>query len=120
VAAAFASRPDHMLRTADVWLENLRSGPYWGVTWYAIPLLVLMSLRFEPPRFRAAFVVGIPTFFAIGLLLAYVGHGYRLGTGDSGNRMTIHVVPLLVWYLALKVLPLARPTAAPDRSACTA
>jgi hypothetical protein len=115
LAAAFASRPDHMVRSADVWLENLRSGPYWGFTWYGIPLLLLLALRFDPPPFRAAFVVGIPVFFAIGLVLAYLGPGYRLGTGDSANRMTIHIVPLLFWYLAVKL-----PVAAVDNAGSAA
>jgi hypothetical protein len=112
VAVTFALRPDHMLRSAEAWIENLRTVRLWGQAWYVILALTAIALWFEPPRFRSVFVVGIPAFFGVGLVLAYFGPGYRVGIGDSANRMTIHVVPLLFWYLALK-LPV---TASSDRA----
>lgn len=103
VAVAFALRPDHMAANAESWIENLRTGRHWGYSWYVIALLIAITLWFEPPPFRYAFVIGIPVFFGIGLVLGSLGTGYRVGTGDSANRMTIHIVPLLFWYLALKL-----------------
>jgi hypothetical protein len=112
VAATFALRPDHMTSNVEVWIENLRTGEHWGYAWYVIAGLIAVTLWFQPPPFRSAFVIGIPAFFGIGLALGYLGPGYRVGTGDSANRMTIHIVPLLFWYLALK-LPV---TASSDRA----
>jgi hypothetical protein len=103
VAAAFALRPDHTAANAGSWIENLRTGTHWGYAWYVIALLIAIALWFQPPPFRSAFVIGIPVFFGIGLVLGSLGQGYRVGIGDSANRMTIHIVPLLFWYLALKL-----------------
>jgi len=44
-------------------------------------------------------------FLALMILMAYGGYGYRLGNGDSANRMIIHIVPLTFWYLAIKAAP---------------
>lgn len=109
LAAAFAAEPDHMWLSFQRWKDSLLDVPHWGSFWTLAPLLVLVSLLAPPPRFRQAFVVGIPVFFAFVLLLALGRDPYFTRVDDSANRMTIHIVPLLVWYLALAVLPLAAP-----------
>jgi hypothetical protein len=109
LAGAFAVEPDHMWLSAERWKDALTGVPHWGSFWYLVPLLALLALTAPPPRFRQAFVVGIPVFFAFVLLLALGRDPYFSRVDDSANRMTIHIVPLLVWYLALKVLPLAAP-----------
>lgn len=108
LAGGFAMESDHLGRSAARWLLTLFRVPHWGWFWVAIPLLVLVSLPAPPPRFRQAFVVGIPVFFALVLLLVLGRDPYTVQIDDSANRMTIHVVPLLVWYLAVKALG-ARP-----------
>jgi hypothetical protein len=103
LAAAFASKPGHMGATVLALLQNVHGGvPYWGVTWHALALLAALALVFPAPSRRVPFVIGVPVFLGLAVLMAYSGPGYRVGTGDSGNRMIINAVPLAVWYLALK------------------
>ncbi len=116
IAAAFATRPELMLLSVEHWVSNLLEQPLWGWSWAILPVLILFSLLVEPPRFRQAFAVGIPVSLAFVLLLSYyVGRPYRIGLGDSANRMTIHFLPLICFYLAIKLLPaLARAKPADD------
>ncbi len=116
IAAAFATRPELMLLSVEHWVSNLLNQPLWGWSWAVLPILILFSLLVEPSRFRQAFAVGIPVSFAFVLLLSYyVGRPYRIALGDSANRMTIHFLPLIFFYLAIKLLPgLARSQLADD------
>ena len=104
VAGAFAVEPAHMWLSVRRWASAL-DGPHWGSLWWMMLVLVPLTLLVPPPRFRQAFVVGIPVFFAFVLLLVLGRAPYYNRVDDSANRMTIHIVPLLFWYLALKALP---------------
>lgn len=112
VAAAFALKPAHMGESLASWAVNLTSLSLWGQTWLVLAVLTLLALAAPAPPFRQAFAIGLPVYAAFVLLLAFLRVPYRLGLGDSANRMTIHFVPLLLLYLALKLLPgvSARPT----------
>lgn len=102
--AAFATKPAHMLESARVWLWNLTQLPTWGTFWYGLALLIAVSLLAPPPRFRQVFAIGLPVYAALILLLVYFRVPYRVGNGDSANRMTIHLVPLIFYYAAMKCL----------------
>jgi hypothetical protein len=108
---AFATRPDHMLRSIQHWAINLTELPLWGHSWFFIPLLILLGLAVRPPPFRVPFAVGLPAYFAFVLLLAYFRIPYRVGQSDSANRMTFHVVPMIFFYLAIKFAACQRPSA---------
>jgi hypothetical protein len=107
LVGAFVVEPEHMWTSSRHWVSTLRTTPHWGWFWYLVPLVVLAALPAPAPRFRQAFVVGIPVFFAFVLLLALGRDPYAARLDDSANRMTIHIVPLIVWYLALKAAPRA-------------
>lgn len=104
LAAAFATKPGHMMESARNWASNLTTLPLWGQSWYLIIALVAVSLAASPPRFRQAFAIGLPAYLAFVLLLAYFRFPYREGRGDSANRMTIQLVPLIFFYLGVKIL----------------
>jgi hypothetical protein len=95
-----------MGRSAWRWGSALLTVPHWGWMWWVIPPLALVALLAPKPPARTMFVVGIPVFFAFVLLLVLGRTPYSNRIDDSANRMAIHIVPLLVWYLALKTLPL--------------
>jgi hypothetical protein len=105
LGAAFATNTDHMVASLDVTIENLRTVPYWGHSWYALIALTLAAIALPAPTFRHPFAIGVPVFLGAVLLMAYSGPGYRLGNGDSANRMIINAVPLIVFYVALKAAP---------------
>jgi len=106
VAAAFAAQPDRMSRSTLNWVTNLTENPLWGNSWIFIPALLLLGLALEPPRFRQVFTIGIPVYVGFLLLLSFnLRVPYRIGLADSANRMTIHFVPLIFFYLAIKFIP---------------
>ena len=111
VTAAFAAQPDRMVRSTLNWLTNLIEQPLWGHSWFLIAALLLLALALEPPRFRHAFTIGLPVYAGFLLLLSFnLRVPYRIGLADSANRMTIHFVPLIFFYLAIKLGPaLMRP-----------
>ena len=106
LVVAFALKPEHMGISARSWLRNLVSG-YWGVAWPLIAMLVLGASRL--PRFASSKVFGYGIAAQVGLiiLLAFGRSPYRAAhVGDSANRMMMHLLPLLFFYLALKLIPL--------------
>lgn len=112
--AAFAAKPDHMTTSAAHWAKNLTELPLWGHSWFLIPLLIAIGLAIEPPPFRQPFVVGLTVYAAVILLLSFsLPNPWRLGVGDSANRMTIHLLPSIFFYLALKFIPPLQRDAAP-------
>jgi hypothetical protein len=102
LAAAFALEGEHLGRSAARWSRALFTVPHWGAFWYVLAALLVIAIPAPPPRFRQAFVVGIPVFFGFVLLLSLGRDPYTVQVDDSANRMTIHVAPLLLWYAALK------------------
>ena len=72
----------------------------WGVSLAVLGLLVLgvLVLTNFPNRIFLRFP--LTTFIPVALLLAYLRSGaYRVGYGDSLNRMLIHFVPLIILFI---------------------
>lgn len=82
--------------------ENVvRSEGSWGASLLVLVGLVVYVLVFTRATDRLALRFPITTFIPLVVLLAYFREGaYRVGHGDSLNRMLIHVVPLMVLLVA--------------------
>ena len=108
LAAAFAVRPDHMVTSAENLARDLL-GPAlgaWGFTWWAVAFAAAVAALFLPPLATGrALFLAVPAAAALTLLLAYSRTPYRIGFGDSANRMFIHYLPLAILYLVLKAAP---------------
>ncbi len=89
----------------------------WGFFWYVVSPLVAATMvwgRVEADRLLNFGIVG---FFVTLPLMAYLREGaYRVGSGDSGNRMLMHIVPLLVVYLVVAAGRAAADVAIPSDS----
>lgn len=93
----------------------------YGYLWYALfALLVLSVLTGDALRSRSW---TSPMFLAIALFLvvAFIVHGTshegRIGHGDSLNRVTFHLIPLMVWYVGAVVARiLGDPAQTPSNS----
>jgi len=109
--AMFALRTDHMMVSLRSWVTSVATLPHWGYAFYVIAAALLVGLFTpRPPKFRT-FTLTIGLSLAYTLMLVYARLPYRVALLDSANRMTIHVLPLLFFYLGLKVIPAA--TASP-------
>ncbi len=77
----------------------------WGSFWWTFgPLVILMA--FFGPRLKREdiWLEVLWGGFLVVLLLGVIRSSpYRTGWGDSGNRMLIHLVPLVVTYTVFKV-----------------
>lgn len=114
MVGAFATKFEHMLVSAEAWALNLTELPHWGYSWFFIVVMVFVSLRLPVPRFRQAYSHAIvATLFTV-LLLAYGRVPYRFNVNDSANRMTMHILPLMFFYIGLKLLLASRPEPEPE------
>lgn len=87
----------------DLWLR-----PYWGfVTWPVVVILTVWSLWIEHPPHARAVRYSLALFFLLVILLTALAPAGYYGTGRYAdlNRITLHVVPLLGFYLALVWIP---------------
>ncbi|MBC7975329.1 MAG: hypothetical protein H7138_10110, partial [Myxococcales bacterium] len=107
----FAVRYELMAGSFHAWRACLLWAPYWQGPWEAIIALGLLGLLVPAAPHRALFVVGVPAYFAVILLLVLGRTPYYVGLGDSASRMAIHLVPLAFFYFGLKFIPLL-----PDRA----
>ena len=95
---------DQVWSTLSAMAVNAATEGLWATFWWAIPPLVLISavaVRFAYQSFflfpMAAFVLWVPVF-------AFVrGKAYRIGWGDSGNRVLMHIALVSILYLILAV-----------------
>jgi hypothetical protein len=107
LVVTFALAPDHMMLSLRKWASVLFTLPNWGQSWYFIVAAALIAaFTPAPPRSRA-FTLTIVLALAYTMFLAYSRIPYRYSLLDSANRMTIHILPLLFFYLGLKAIPAA-------------
>ena len=96
VALTFLVEPNHMRTSAITLATNLDESGHWGVVWWvALPAVVLVPWR-GPARSLGPALL---SFVLLVHSLAFMRDPYRLGWGDSGNRMMTHVLFALVAFI---------------------
>ncbi len=103
VVAVTLKRPEHMARCMETMGQNIFCDGRWGASW-AI-LLVLIAIAFGLPRFHRQdwWTVGAGVYLAVVYALGvFREQPYRIGWGDSANRLFTAVVPILVGYVTLR------------------
>jgi hypothetical protein len=98
----FILKPMDMQTNLTAILMNMFDSGRWGITWHI--LLGLLVLGTIQPRFNneKLFFYGIPLFFALLLALGFMRLPYRLGWGDSANRIITHIMPIILLYTVIK------------------
>jgi len=102
LAFLFTLKPTDMQTNLTAILKNMFDSGRWGVTWHI--LLGLLVFGLIQPRFNheRLFSYGIPLFFALLLALGFMRLPYRLGWGDSANRIITHIMPIILLYTVIK------------------
>jgi hypothetical protein len=76
----------------------------WGASLLVLGMLVLLTAAATHEGDRVQLRLPLTAFVPLALLLTYVradgGLPYRVGLGDSFNRMLLHFVPLAIFYVA--------------------
>jgi hypothetical protein len=87
---------------------NLTRDGGWGTFWPIAVLLVVVALiRIRLP-FERLFTYPIVTYWVAVVAFAFLRDGaYRMGAGDSGNRMMMHIVFVTMVYLVMAAGALA-------------
>jgi len=120
LAATFALAPAHMGISVRNWALNLFVSEYWGLAWPVLIVAIALASRLAQPPDARIFVVGLPAAVGLILLMAYGRTPYRaIHVGDSANRMMLHLVPTLFYYLGLVYIGSGRTIRPSEASATT-
>lgn len=105
VVVSSIRRPDILKDSVRATYRNTLAGDGgWGVSLGVLGILILIVLLVSVDPARSALRFPVTAFISFALLLAFLRDGaYRVGPGDSLNRMLIHIVPLAVLLLASAV-----------------
>jgi hypothetical protein len=88
--------------TAIAMIRNVTSDGLWGVSFWMLAGLIVAVLWTRQVPEQRVWVFPLATFLPLSLVLGFVrGGGYRIGSGDSLNRMLVHVLPLAVVTVGL-------------------
>lgn len=98
-AGAIALKGPHFLKNFEMVIKNLSSTGRWEAGWGAAFLFALWSLATPSSRLRNAVLGFAAGFFVLVLTLGLFRSPYRLGWGDSANRIFTHLLPLLLMGL---------------------
>lgn len=115
VAVLGASDPTLLRRAVGPTVRNVLLAGGWGVSLALLAMLLTAAALLRRVPGESAWLFPIVSFVPFGLLLAFLrGGGYRVGAGDSLNRMLLHVVPIAVVGLAATAIgvPRRRPAGA--------
>ena len=117
LAGAVATAPENMLKAAQSTATNLFEIDrfMWGITPFV--LIAIGALLAAAPRvpYDRLFSYGSLIYVLFVLAIVRLRGTYRVGWGDSGNRMLVHVIPLAFFFVALRLGPLSEPRRAPLR-----
>ncbi len=97
---AIAFDPQVLLDSARATVQNTGWEGGWGVSLLMLAGLAVAVLMATDVPGRAVLRFPLTAFVPLAILLAYLrGNAYRVGPGDSLNRMLIHLVPMLILFL---------------------
>ena len=107
----FVYNPSAMKSAVSVWFNNLVTNGFWGGTWYIlIPALIIFSLL-KGSMNEHLFIYWIILFVLILILINFQAYPIHYNnSGDSANRIMIHIVPVIYYYFLIKWVDLYQST----------
>ena len=102
LAALGVRNPDVLVDSFIATSRNLLSEGRWLITWPAVLVLGIVALavhRIPEGRLWTTSIMGFGVLFWLLPLLREVA--FRVGTGDSGNRILAHFLPVVVTFIVL-------------------
>ena len=98
---AFLIKPEHMLTSAEHFFTNLYRQGNWSMAWVLITILLVFSIQLKLPSDYRRLITGIICCICFILLLSFLRSSYRLDWTDSGNRMMVHLYPLVIFCITI-------------------
>lgn len=91
-------------------IRNITYDGLWLLTWCAALALLVVAFLVHRVEDSRLWTVPIASFGLLFLLLPLLREGaYRVGSGDSGNRMLAHILGVAVAFLVLAALDVHSP-----------
>jgi hypothetical protein len=106
IIAAGVTHGDNMRESASIWLGDLWRSPWWASIWKIVAILTVVGLFVPAPPMSKRWVLGVWLFFGLTLIVSSTGTAFGPDIDGSLIRMTIHILPVVVFYGALKFAPL--------------
>ncbi len=106
IVAAYLTHEANMRESAGIWLDDLWSSTWWASVWKYIVVLAVVGFFLPSPPLRKPLVLGVWLFFGLVLIVSSTGTAFGPDIDGSLIRMTIHILPIVVFYGALKFAPL--------------
>jgi hypothetical protein len=92
VASSAITEPDILRESLAAIGGNIAVEGLWGITWWILPLLIAGAWVTAHSEQTRLLLAPLPVFALAIVAFAYLrGGAYRLGTGDSANRMLLHI-----------------------------
>lgn len=102
VAGLSIRQPETLVVAAKSTARNLTYAGSWGSSLLVLAVLLAIAVVARRAAAEQALLFPLLTFVPVAILLAFLrGGAYRVGPGDSLNRMLLHVLPIAVVALAL-------------------
>lgn len=103
VGILFLYEPGVTYKSINSTTQNVIFGAgNWGLSFVIIGSLLVLMLLLKQFQYQIMARFTVTTFVPFSLLLAYLrGGGYRVGMGDSFNRMLFHIIPLVVLFIII-------------------
>jgi hypothetical protein len=109
IVAGYVTHGDNMRESADIWLDDLWTSPWWASIWKYAVVLTVIGLFLPAPPLPGKLVLGVWLFFGLTLIVSSTGTAFGPDIDGSLIRMTIHILPVVCFYGALKFAPLLSP-----------
>lgn len=98
----FAWKPQHMTESLRAIIKNMVYSGLWSSLWVLLVVLCVFAAALPAVRSGGLFTHSLAVYLIAILGLAAGRIPYRLGFGDSGNRMLTHLAPTLLFYLQVR------------------
>lgn len=95
--------PDIFINSLTATIENvILSDGNWGLSFTTLTIIFVLSLLIWKFPYQVFVRFPITAFVPSAFLIAYLrGGAYRVGAGDSFNRMLMHIVPMMLLFVIL-------------------
>ena len=110
IVYAAVTHGDNMRESGSIWLRDLWRSPWWASIWKLVVILTVVGLFFPAPPLCKRFVLGVWLFFGLTLIVSSTSTAFGPDIDGGMIRITIHILPVVVFYGALKFAPLLATT----------
>jgi hypothetical protein len=94
--------PKHTAESIYNTIINLIGSSEWGITWVCFLAFLFIIAMFSKSKEKEFFMIAIVPTVILFFLTVYGRTPFRIGLGDSFNRMVLHVVPLIIIYICIE------------------